>query len=380
MPDEPEALRALVATTRKHRSLTLPPPLTHPVDVVLHVGMRKTGTSSIQFFLRDNREALASRGVLYPTTPGRARHQRLSLSVKSPVELERSPEWLREAPSDPARFRKRFRRRLLTEVEKSGLSRVLLSDEDLFGSAYPTLRRLGRWSWRIGRSVRVLVYLRRQDDHLVSCYQQEVKLGSVERLADWARHDMSSLYDYHARLLQQRRLLAPTELVVRPYERDSFAEGSLLQDFLDGVGVNLRAGDLARTEDRNLSLDAESVELLRLLNLYRVENEGAVPGLIDNRSLAPRLAAASPGPVLTLPEPFLDSFMSRWDEANRLVARDFLDDPSGQLFRAPRRTRNTTTAQVLDPARVDHYVELLELPESLHAPLRRIAEREASSR
>src|SRR5215471_11213896 len=83
MPDEPEALRAFVATTRKHPSLTLPPPLTHPVDVVLHVGMRKTGTSSIQFFLRDNREPLASRGVLYPTTPGRARHYRLSLSVKS---------------------------------------------------------------------------------------------------------------------------------------------------------------------------------------------------------------------------------------------------------------------------------------------------------
>jgi hypothetical protein len=381
MPHEREALRALVATTRKHRSLTLlPPPLTHPVDVVLHVGMRKTGTSSIQFFLRDNREALASRGLLYPTTPGRARHHRLSLSVKSPVELERSPEWWREAPSDPASFRKRFRRRLLTEVEKSGLSRVLLSDEDLFGSGYPTLRRLGRWSWRIGRSVRVVVYLRRQDDHLVSCYQQEVKVGSVERLVDWASHDRSSLYDYHARLLRQRRLLAPTELVVRPYERASFAEGSLLQDFLDGVGVDLRAGDLAHAEDRNASLDAESVELLRLLNLYRVENEAATPGLIDNRSLVPRLAAASPGPVLTMPEPFLDSFMSRWDDSNRLVARDFLNDPSGQLFRAPRRTRNTTTEQVLDPARLDHYLELLELPESLHAPLRRIAEREAPPR
>lgn len=340
--------------------------------------MRKTGTSSIQFFLRDNREALASRGLLYPATPGRARHHRLSLSVKSPEELARSPEWLREPPTDPESFRKRFRRRLMTEVASSGLPRVLLSDEDLFGSAYPTLRRLGRWSWRIGRSVRVVVYLRRQDDHLVSCYQQEVKLGSVERLSDWARHDMSSLYDYHARLLRLRRLLAPTELVVRPYERDRFADGSLLQDFLDAVGVEARAGDLVRAEDRNVSLDAESVEFLRLLNVYRVENEAAVPGLIDNRSLVPRLAVASPGPVLTVPEPFLDSFMSRWEDSNRLVARDFLDDPSGGLFRAPRKTRNTTTEQVLDPARLDHYLELLELPEGVHVALRRIAEREAS--
>ena len=35
--------------------------------------------------------------------------------------------------------------------------------------------------------------------------------------------------------------------------------------------------------------------------------------------------------------------------------------------------------QRLEPARLDHYLELLELPTPMHDPLRRLAEREARS-
>jgi uncharacterized protein (DUF1778 family) len=61
------------------------------------------------------------------------------------------------------------------------------------------------------------------------------------------------------------------------------------------------------------------------------------------------------------------------------VAREFLDDETGRLFRAPRKTINTTTEQHLDPARLNHFLALLEIPKEMHAPLRRLAEREAKA-
>jgi hypothetical protein len=76
----------------------------------------------------------------------------------------------------------------------------------------------------------------------------------------------------------------------------------------------------------------------------------------------------------------LDAFMEQWEAPNRAVAREFLGDETGQLFQAPRKTRNTTTEQRLDPARLDHYLGLLDVPEQLHEPLRRLAEREARVR
>jgi hypothetical protein len=226
----------------------------------------------------------------------------------------------------------------------------------------------------------VVVYLRRQDDHLASSYQQEVKVGEVLRLAEWAQQDMSQTYDYHRLVRRWNRLLEPTELVVRRFEPGFFADGSLFQDFLDAAGIAARAEALEQVVNRNDSLDAESVEFLRLVNLYRVEHEGATVRLIDNRSLVARLTGASKGPVLTLPARVLDDFMACWEEPNRRVALDVLEDQSGRLFRAPRRTHNTTTQQHLDPDRLDHFLALTELPEQIHAPLRALVEREARPR
>ena len=343
----------------------------------MHIGTGRAGSTSIQFFLRDNRERLSELGILYPRSPGQARHTQLGLFAKPKAELEAAPEWSRQRRDDPASFRKAFKRRLRSEIEDSGLSRVLLSDEILFGSSEQALRRLSRFTERISESLRLVAYLRRQDDHMVSRYQQGVKIGWVARLRDWAQEDMSSLYDYRARIAMHQRLLAPADFVIRPFERERFVNGSLFEDFLDAAQIDARIEDLGEVPNLNESLDAESVEFLRLLNIHRVEHDGATEGLIDNRELAKRLTGASEGPILTLPATVLDPFMDQWAETNRAVARESLGDETGRLFRAPRRTHNTTTEQRLDPARVDHYLVLLDLPEELRKPLSRLAEREA---
>ena len=353
-------------------------PLSRPLDLVLHIGTGKTGTSSVQFFLRDNRERLLELGHLYPRSPGGARHGKVSLYVKSDEELLGSPNWYRQKQSDPAAFRKTFRRQLFSEIESSGVFRVILSDEALYSCSDQALRRLRGFTDRVAQSLRLVVYLRRQDDQMVSRYQQMVKTGEVRRLAEWAQQDMARIYDYHARLMTLSDLLDPTEFVVRRFERDRFVDGSLHQDFLDAVGIDVRADELQQVPNRNESLDAESVEFLRLVNLYRVEHEAATVGVMNNRKLVRRLAEASTGAVATLPDRVLDEFMSRWTESNRAVARQFLGDETGQLFRGPRRSSNTTTEQRLDPGRLDHFLTLLGLPEQWHAPLHRLAEREAA--
>ena len=348
-----------------------------PVRLILHVGMGKTGTSSIQFFLRDNRERLGDVGVLFPATPGAARHQRLTQFVRTEDELANSQEWRRETQYELATFHKAFQQDVIAEIEQAGLGRVLLTDEVLFKSSDEALRRLAELTRSISDELRLVVYLRRQDDHLISRYQQEVKVGEILRLRVWAEQDMSDLYDYYARLQAHQRFLAPEQLIVRRYERDAFVGGSIYQDFLDAAGIELQADGLERGPDRNTGLDAESVEFLRVLNTYRVEYEGATPGLIDNRDLVQQLAEHTQGPVLSLPASRLDRFMAQWDESNERTARQFLGDPDGTLFRMPRRTEGVTTEQRLDPGRLDHFQTLLDIPAQFHRDLRRIAEREA---
>ncbi len=354
---------------------TAPRPTDGLVDAVLHVGSGKTGTSTIQSFCRRNRDRLRALGVLYPRTPGEARHGRLGLSVRSDDELAASPHWGRQRWSDPGAFREDFRRELAAEIAEAGAPTVLFSDEAFFAATSDAgLGRLRQLLDDLARTVRVVVYLRRQDDHLVSRYQQLVKTGEVRRLAAWATDDFSRIYDYDAALRRHERLLAPDVLVVRRFERGRFTDDTLLQDFLDAAGVVARADELEQVPARNESLDAESVEFLRLVNLHRARAEGAVVGVVDNRRLVRRLVETSTGPTLTLPDRLLDGFMAGWDETNRAVARRWFGDDD--LFTVPRRTARTTTEQRLDPARLDRFLALDHVPEPWHAPLRRIAEQE----
>ena len=272
------------------------PPLPGPVDLVVHIGTDKTGTTSIQGFLRHNRAALAERGCLVPRSPGTTRHIRVGMFIMPDDDLVNSQDWFRgeygDLPVDE--FRQRFRKRLFREMREADPTRMVFSDEALFGAAPVRLKRLRRFTERIARSTRVVVYLRRQDDHLISLYQQHVKRGQCQRLTTWAQQDRAPFYDYHRRLGEWRDHLGPDVLVARPFERAGFVGGDLVDDFIEAADLRDVAGDLERIGTRNESLNAESVEFLRLLNLHQVEDLGLHPWQIKNREHVVRLQG-SPG-------------------------------------------------------------------------------------
>lgn len=345
-------------------------------EIVLHIGCDKTGTTWIQQLFRQNRAALLRRGCLYPRSPGRVKHWDLNLYALPDRAMTQSRIWKREGYSSPERFRRRVRRRLLREVAESGASKVVLSDEALCRADEDSIRRLHELVAQLGRPARVVVYLRRQDDRLVSSYQQAVKIGAVHDFATWSRRDFSGSYDYAELLARWQRTYRPTELVVRPFERPRLTHGSLEQDFLEAAGLEVQAAELRPVQVRNESLGMEAVELLRILNLHRIENGTAADLPDTNRPFVGRLRDFDTGPRLTLPDAELDRFMDRWAASNRRVAADHLGDPTGQLFREARKAKGTTV-QLLDPARLGLYLELLEIPPCEHAAIRAIAEREA---
>ncbi|MDZ5623109.1 hypothetical protein SFC88_19880 [Nocardioides sp. HM23] len=351
-------------------------PSSGPARVVVHIGMGKTGTSSVQYLLAANRDVLTAHGVLFPRVPGRARHTRLGLAVKPDDELTRTPAWHRIGQPIPRRFRRRFRRKLLAEIAAAEAHTVLFSDEALWGLNEEALLRLRELVAEIGGRVRVVAYLRRQDDHLASLYQQEVKVGETRRIDEWVSLSGLAGHDYHARLSAWRDLFGPDELVVRRFERSAFVDGSLYADFLDAAGIDIAVPELAPAETRNPSLDAETIEFLRILNLHRV-GEGAESWLINNLEVVERLRQHEPGETLTLPDATLDRVVERWQDSNRATARDFLGDPDGVLFREPRRHAATITEQRLDPARVDYFARLVGLSADVSASLRDIAARDS---
>ena len=231
-------------------------------DVVLHIGLPKTGTTTIQAALADRAGALAAQRVLYPG--GRHAQRMAAFDLLG-----------QRVPGDDAVVAGAFDR-LVAEVTAYAGARVVISEEEL-GLCRP--RHVQRVVRALdGHRVFVVVGVRDLGRTLVSAWQQSVVMGATTTWTDFvsavrdpasgsartgagfaARHDVLRTLDAWGTHVPADRIRLVT---VPPRGTPS---GVLLERFA-------RAADLApdvfadESPVRNESLGAAEIEMIRRLN------------------------------------------------------------------------------------------------------------------
>lgn len=239
------------------------------MHATLHIGTEKTGTTTIQSFLAQNRAMLASAGILVPVSPGRHNHRLLpgianDDDILDDLFRERAlfePEARRAAK---ARWWEAFR----AEVGAAGLGRVLVSSEHL----QSRLRRDGEVArlrdllLTLFDSVSIVVYLRRPIETAVSLYSTAVKCGGVPAGVPGPDNPYFRNVVHHAETLRRwGAAFGETALTVRLFSRGDFAQGDLLADFI--AACDLPTLDYARPAPENESLSALGVAVMREVNV-----------------------------------------------------------------------------------------------------------------
>lgn len=130
------------------------------MQVFIHIGVHKTGTTSVQAFLRNHASDLAQSGILVPTAGTLARdsgHHNLAFQLTGDTRYDPRLGGLDE---------------LLAELRGSGARQAVISSEDLSGlvSRPDGLRRLEAALSREGHSVSWVMFIRRVDDFSESLY------------------------------------------------------------------------------------------------------------------------------------------------------------------------------------------------------------------
>src|SRR5437016_5255870 len=98
----------------------------------LHIGTEKTGTTTIQSFLAQNRDRLREQGVMYPSAPGN--HNHIALAAYA---LRRTGITARHRLRQPETFRevRQFRDELIdnldAELRNANASNLIFSNEHL---------------------------------------------------------------------------------------------------------------------------------------------------------------------------------------------------------------------------------------------------------
>ena len=216
------------------------------MTVYVHIGLHKTGTSSIQAFLRKNKPALLERGYLYPRTGWTAGgHHNLAYELLGRKRFSEAPGRLADL-----------------EAEIATAPNAILSSEEFEFLELAEVRRLKA---ALGeREARIVVYLRRQDALIASTYAQQVKMGARMRpFEDYARASLyNPRFDFSQLLGRWAGVFGKDSLEVAVVS-DQTAGQRLYDDFLGRLGLG-EAADLPRPPKRmNESPSAAEIEILR---------------------------------------------------------------------------------------------------------------------
>lgn len=305
----------------------------------VHIGLAKTGSTTIQAFLEQNAEALRDRGVRYERYLPKIGSQ-LDFAVAArartgkmiPHDIMRDVLDLHDRAQQKsfgAAFEADLARRRATWTEPL----CVISSEHL-GAWLNTPEQVGALMDILGAhfdDVKVVVYLRRQEELVLSSYSEKIKRGSHD---DFETHLAARMESDHLRLVRLwRRAVGPKNLVVRLLEPDVLKNGDLIEDFCNVIGVD--STGLVRPDPQNESLSAVAAEFLRRLN-------GRAPWLTTSRlgrrvrgALLRRLMRRSEGfPRHKLSQAQLDRIRAANAHSNAQLCRRYFPERD-ELF--PRR-------------------------------------------
>ncbi len=152
-------------------------------QIIFHIGLERTGTTSFQRFCHDHRRALLARGVLYPTNNlafARASRNHASLVAAyikeyQYIDLDMTTSW---------RCREEVASSLRREIETVGAPRTLISAEHM-SSRFPRRQIEMLANDFADFDIRVAVVLREHFSRIRSAYSSTIRAGRALTFAQY---------------------------------------------------------------------------------------------------------------------------------------------------------------------------------------------------
>lgn len=243
------------------------------MKLYLHIGTPKTGTTSIQRFLKTKRAELLANDIFLPETLtfGRSNnHRKLPFMVTS---IERRPgdyeQYVRQGLVDEEVMKAaKIEYREIFEREIKGnqsFGNCIISSEHTSArlNDIEELKRLNELLYGCFDEIEIIVYLRRQVDFAVSSYSTSIKTGQkMKQLRSLDAYD--NKINYFDKLSKWKQAFPNAKFHVRLFDRKELVEGDVVKDFSGIIGFSPE--EEYQEISANESLDILGLELLRRVN------------------------------------------------------------------------------------------------------------------
>ncbi|WP_419910007.1 hypothetical protein [Hoeflea sp.] len=288
-------------------------------ETILHIGMHKTGTSSIQASLKNFDD-----GTLRYAHLGHSNHSDLFMTVFSENAEDYHVHKRRGLSSDEVeKLRKSMRSDLEREFQIDR-QRLVISGEDISALSKPAVKRLHAFLQDRTETVTVIAYVREPVSFVSSAFQGMVRGGRSSPDLPEPR--------YRYRFKKFLDLFGADRVHFVHFDKTKFSNGSVVSDFCERIGIPAPR-NLKDTE--NESLSEEATKLLFLFNRYGALSTGS-PELMEARhKMVACLANALNGDKFVVPKPMIRQSLN-------LADIDWMESVSG--FKLKRNIESSDTA------------------------------------
>lgn len=308
------------------------------MEVYIHIGTEKTGTTSLQNFFQLNREVLAENGIWYPKCVGIEKHFSLSIYCRAESIMDDlNARTDLNSIGSIRKFKNELPGKLLEEMSSLHYSprKLILSSEHLSSRLFNRheLEKLKELVSLFSAKPKIVIYLRRQDEFLISSYSTYIKSGGTEEFTiPEIDQELAKRYDYLKMLDLWSDVFEKENIVVRIYDKKELKKEDIIVDFLDQIQVDFKES-YAIPKRRNETFSNSNLEFLRRFNslvpcIVDSKLNPEWSGIIETLSNCPNKDAFS-----NYDEKKLQIFYNYFAESNNTVAKKYLNRTDGILFR-----------------------------------------------
>jgi len=248
------------------------------MECILHIGTEKTGTTSLQHFLSQNRSRLLKNGIAYTKTLGKKVNNGICL-LSYPIERRDNLTEKIKVISDKdfmqkqQKLKQRFKKEIKSIVKIKGVKKFIISSE-LLQSRLITEKDVQQLKTLLVDElgfdkIKVVVYLRDPALTAQSLFSTAIKFGHT-----WEKppHPKDNQYfrnvcDHKSTLKRFGSIFGEDSLVIRLFQKGDLLGNSIITDFFHVLQEPLLPRYIL-PKSSNLSLSYTAISLLIVINKY----------------------------------------------------------------------------------------------------------------
>lgn len=299
-----------------------------PKKVILHIGLHKTGSTSIQASMKENQSVLQENGIFYPLIPINGKYfpnhsfMLFSLFSDNPVNYHMNQKFGFTTVEQVNELNNYYRSSIIDSINQSNCNTVILSAEDVSSLNINQVEDLKKFfTYHLGQDTefKVIIYFRHLCDYVQSVIQQRVKDGGWEKLLlnELKNGKLSGLRDRVEKFIT---VFGKNNIEAFKFEDAINQPGSISGQFSrDVLGINIEHKDLQHS-NKSLSYEAYLIH-----NKVNSSDPLYIKGKINPKRRSDDLLpiVKLPGQKLNLSHRFSDNFISKVNVEHSWIEDEF---------------------------------------------------------